>query len=68
MVYGAETWAVKKAEEGKMDVTQMRLLSNEDGENKKRDDQDNESWRDLKESTGKRATVLRPRTEESRGV
>ena len=37
MVYGAETWAVKKAEEGKLDVTQMRLprWSNEDGENKK---------------------------------
>ena len=34
-MYGAETWAVKKAQEKKLDVAEMRMLRNKQSERKR---------------------------------
>ena len=58
MMYGAETWAVKKAQEKKLDVTEMSMLRWMSGVTKLdriRDERirDNEGGRNIQESAGK---------------
>ena len=65
LMYGAETWALKKAQEKKLDVAEMRmprwmcgvtkLDKIRNGKNKR----DNESGGNHKESTGKKVEVVR---------
>ena len=59
MMYRAETWAVKKAQEKKLDVAEMRMLRWMSGVTKldrirnERIKRDNEGGRDIQESAGK---------------
>ena len=55
MVYGAETWAMKKAQEKKLDVAEMRMLRWMSGVTKLdriRNERDDEGVRNIQESAG----------------
>ena len=65
MVYGAETWAVKKAHEKKMEVAEMKMLHwmcgvTRFGQDQKREDQrKHESGRDFKEGPRTQDAMVR---------
>ena len=63
-MYGADTWALKKAQENNLEVAEMRMLrwiwrSYEAGRNKKlKNKRDNESGGNHKESPGKEVEMV----------
>ena len=63
LMYGAETWALKKAQEKKLEVAEMRMLRWMCGVTKldkirNESKRDNESGGNHKESTGKKVEVV----------
>ena len=73
MMYGAETWAVKKAQEKKLDVAEMSMLRWMSGVTKMdriRNEriEDDESGRNIQESAGGKVEVVWARIEKRRRI